>query len=337
MSYELRPYDVEQPELPPKKTQPSEESPGTDFPTLNSDEYFPQTNNQVDSILESPSRKRKFLEAVDESQDPPSPQHVAIKRKIKITKSTPLPTTGKQDVKRGGNQLENTQDHVFKMEYETVDNKKQLPEKPRTRNELKHTRDTELEIPSDDPPRNYRVNQDIQLSPVEKPESSRPLKSWKSEPILNEDLPEDKPKTLKQTSVAIELQKPQIRPLVPAYSIEKLPFETVIRNEVNIKLKKKRRKSYPPAKILDEPAPREIQPHEIVEIPTEEIETKEETVETSSADHSDVEPEGNLDYNEENEEPEYEEPEYEEPVEREQSPPKRDNVSTIQLLYAFSV
>ncbi len=241
------------------------------------------------------------------------------------------------------------------MEYETADNMEQFPQQPRPQSgdEFKHPRDTELQMstkPNNDPNtlRKYRVDCDIQLSPFERPESKRPLKSWKSEPILNLDPLEDdhrpktrrwksvnfEKKTLKQSSVVIELQKPQSRPLAPAYSIDNLPFETIIRNEVNIKLKKKRRKSYPSAKILDDlyddkpdgPSPPEIQPREIQ---TEEIERKDvqlsesfETVDEFFAGHFDDEPEENPDYNKENE------PEYEEPMESEQSPLKRRNVST---------
>lgn len=96
----------------------------------------------------------------------------------------------------------------------------------------------------------YRVHCYLELSPVRKPHSKKLTRKWQSEPILNitrkrENL-EKKP-VQKQSSLAIQLRKPTShRPLAPAYSLNDLPFETVIRNEVNFKLKKKRRKSYPP-------------------------------------------------------------------------------------------
>ena len=93
----------------------------------------------------------------------------------------------------------------------------------------------------------YRVHCYLELSPVP---YSGILRKWKSEPILNvtrkrENL-EKKP-VQKQSSLSIQLRKATShRPLAPAYALNDLPFETIIRNEVNFKLKKKRRKSYPP-------------------------------------------------------------------------------------------
>jgi hypothetical protein len=375
-SYESRPYDDE------FDDQPGEVGP------LDSDEYLPQSNTKVDSILDSPTRKRKFPDSYEEQKDDDVDQsgapHVAIKRKVRITTSNPFPKAGIRTTRKGGSKqiyvpltsadeprtnqivekisagkrdvLESTQeqvDHVFSvMEYETADNKEQIRQKPRpqSEDESKHSRENELSIkPSSDPNplRKYRVDCHIQLSPFERPESKRPLKSWKSEPILNLDLLEDDnlPKTRrwksmnfekkipKQSSVVIALQKPQRRPLAPAYLIDNLPFETIIRNEVNIKLKKKRKKIHPSAKVLDDlyddepdgPSARKMQPREIQteEIEREDIQLSEsfETVDAFFTDNFNDEPEENPDDNKENER--------EESMEScEQSPLKRRNVST---------
>ena len=375
-SYESRPYDDE-----------FDDRPGEVGP-LDSDEYLPQSNTKVDSILDSPTRKRKFPDSYEEQKDNDVDQsgapHVAIKRKVRITTSNPFPKAGIRTIRKGGSKqiyvpltsadeprtnqivekisagkrdvLESTQeqvDHVFSvMEYETADHKEQIRQKPRpqSEDESKHSRENELSIkPSSDPNplRKYRVDCHIQLSPFERPESKRPLKSWKSEPILNLDLLEDDnlPKTRrwksmnfekkipKQSSVVIALQKPQRRPLAPAYLIDNLPFETIIRNEVNIKLKKKRKKIHPSAKVLDDlyddepdgPSAREMQPREIQteEIEREDIQLSEsfETVDAFFTDNFNDEPEENPDDNKENER--------EESMEScEQSPLKRRNVST---------
>ena len=109
----------------------------------------------------------------------------------------------------------------------------------------------------------YRVHCYLELSPVP---YSGTLRKWKSEPILNitrkrENL-EKKP-VQKQSSLSIQLRKATShRPLAPAYALNDLPFETIIRNEVNFKLKKKRRKSYPPPTLKK--SVRDIEVHHIM-------------------------------------------------------------------------
>ena len=255
--------------------------------------------------------------------------------------------------------LESMQEEVDKvftlMEYQAADHEGHFShsDHPQSKDGLNQYRDTEQQLAiSDQPPlRKYRVESNIQLSPFERPESKRLTKSWKSEPILNVDKIEDdrlsktrrwkstnlEKKMLKQSSVTIELQKPQRRPLLsPAYSVDKLPFETIIRNEVNIKLKKKkRRNSLPSNTMLDTDSdvpdgatsPREILPRKIQ---TEEIERKQvqlsesyETIDALFEDNFEDEAEEIPDYNKENE------PDYDETVENSvQSPLKRKNVST---------
>ena len=250
--------------------------------------------------------------------------------------------------------MEEGVDQVFNlMEYETADNKKHISqnEPPQSEDGLNQSRDTDLQMPIPDqtPLRKYRVDCHIQLSPFERPESKKLTKAWKSEPILNLDSTDDehrsKPrrwksmnfekKLLKQSSVAIELQKPQRRPLMPAYSVDKLPFETIIRNEVNIKLKKKRSKSFPSntMKVPDSGVPNEptsaseIQPREIQteEIDREHVQLSEsyETVDAFFEDDFEDESEEMPANNKENEH------KYDEPMESfVQSPLKRRNVST---------
>lgn len=101
----------------------------------------------------------------------------------------------------------------------------------------------------------YRVHCYLELSPVLKRDERKLTRKWKSEPTLNLRQPRKRSKSLnleknivqKRSSIVIELKKPTTRrPLVPAYSLNVQPFETVIRNQVNLKLKKNRRKSYPP-------------------------------------------------------------------------------------------
>ena len=374
MSYESRQNELQQREIKENEfsPEPEQSTPVTDIPTLDSDEYSHQSDNHTDLILDSPTRKRKFPESIDETEDhdtdPPSASHVAIKRKVRITTSSPLPTAGMRDVKREESQYmhvpstnvdelraNQVDGPIFTSKMDAFESTQDQVRVVLPRDELKlHPRDTDLEIPSkprNDPLRKYRVDFNIQLSPFEKPESKKHLKSWKSEPILNLDRLEDNPrpntrrwksmnfekKALKQSSVVIELQKPQIRPLAPAYSIDNLPFQTIIRNEVNIKLKKKRRKSYPSTKIMDDlyvdepngPPPGEIQP---LEIQTEHVQLSEsfQTTDTVFADNFNVEPE-EFDHNKENE------PENEESKEREQSPLKQNNVSTHDYYYNITI
>ena len=255
--------------------------------------------------------------------------------------------------------LESMQEEVDKvftlMEYQAADHEGHFShsDPPQSKDGLNQYRDTEQQLTISDqtPLRKYRVESNIQLSPFERPESKRLTKSWKSEPILNVDPIDDdrlsktrrwkstnfEKKILKQSSVTIELQKPQRRPLLPpAYSVDKLPFETIIRNEVNIKLKKKkRRNSLPSNTMLDTDSdvpdgatsPREILPREIQ---TEEIERKQvqlsesyETIDALFEDNFEDEAGEIPDYNKENE------PDYDETVESSvQSPLKRKNVST---------
>ncbi len=129
--YESRLYDPQPDELHDHEVGPEVEQfpPDKYVPTLDSDEYLPQSNNQIDSILDSPSLKRKFPETLEEPEDhdadPSSAPHVAIKRKIRITTSNPFPTAGIRDARRGGSKYINVPSKgVDKLRTNQVDEKR---------------------------------------------------------------------------------------------------------------------------------------------------------------------------------------------------------------------
>ena len=320
-SFETTPYGMQEHELQHHDVDPpSQQFVPNKYASSTSDSDEHDTNAEIQSIPESPSRKRKYpkgQEPNDLDDDSFIALHVPIKRKIRIT-SKPSPTEAgtrdskmekdrhlrvsptREDKPNGNHVNEHISaskrvvlhsspeqvDHVFNvMEYESTNNMEQYPQKPQSQpcDELKHDQDTHLEMPtypSDPNVQKYRVDFHIQLSAFE---TEKPLKSWKSEPILNVDSTQDKKpwrsksmnfekKIPKQSSVVIELQKPERRPLAPAYSTDNLPFETVIRNEVKVKLKNKRRRSFP--SVFDDHHNDEFVEPSHQNIETEEIERK---------------------------------------------------------------
>lgn len=220
---------------------------------------------------------------------------------------------------------EHVSDVVDVIECETTDSNEEFRNQfePQLRYEHKYLGDDDSEQPKGvkkpSPLLTYRVESHIQLTPFERPGSRPSLRSWKSEPILNVDRLEETEHTnsrrrksinfdtsmFKQSTVFIELQKPHRVPLVPAYSTNNLPFETIIRNEVNIKLKKKRSKSLPPKKTPDDRYDEksgeasEMQPLQIQggELGRKDIQVSEslETVDASFLDHEDDEPDDSKD------------------------------------------
>ncbi|XP_028404520.1 titin-like isoform X6 [Dendronephthya gigantea] len=384
--YEARTYGMQQSELQHYDVDPQSQKYIDDkYVTSTSDSDEHDTNAEIQSIPESPSRKRKYSKGEDPNdsdEDSSIALHVPIKRRIRITTSKPSPaiaeTRDTRMEKSGSKSVSPTRedrpkesqveehisaskrdvlhssqdqlDQVFDvMEYESCDNKEQYPQKPQSQScdEFTHHHDTDLEMPgypSDTNVHKYRVDFHIQLSAFE---TKKPLKSWKSEPILNvvdstQDDNSRKPwrsksmnfekKIPKQSSVVIELQKPERPPLVPAYSTDNLPFETVIRNEVSVKLKNKRRRSFPSAEVLDdyhddEPVEPSYQNIETEEIERNDVQLTEsfETVDTFFAENFDDKVKEDPAYDKDNE------PEYEEPMENELVRPLPNGMQTEEI------